>query len=192
MYGRRRAQSRGPPTKRPGTCPANPGEAPQRVIVLGAGLGRHTVAAALARRGTQVPLLERDTIASGGSGNEQGVLYTRLSPQHSPLTDFALQSFRFSSAFYRDMFAAAALRAGTDGALCGSFQQSADASEMDVLPPRPGRRCPELASVLDPVTASEKTGRGTALCRLLVSTLRLAASPGGLPRTCGPPADRAA
>ena len=141
----------------PWDLPANPVESPGRVIVLGAGLAGTTIAAALARRGTRVLLLERDSIASGGSGNEQGVLYTRLSRRHSGLTDFALQSFRFSSAFYRDMFSCGALREGLDGDLCGSFQQSADEQEMHILGPALAP-VPELASVLDAVAASEKTG----------------------------------
>jgi len=156
----RRSDSGGSPasdTDTPWDLPANPREAPARVIVLGAGLAGTAVAAALARRGTQVLLLERDSIASGGSGNEQGVLYTRLSRRHSGLTDFALQSFRFSSAFYRDMFDRGALREGVDGALCGSFQQSTDEPEMRILGPALDPVA-ELASVLDPAAASEKTG----------------------------------
>ena len=166
-YGRKRECLRGrmaesgefpgPADETPWDLPANPGAAPQRVIVLGAGLAGTTVASALARRGTQVLLLERDTIASGGSGNEQGVLYTRLSRKHSGLTDFALQSFRFSSAFYRDMFSRESLREGTDGALCGCFQQSADTPEMGFLGPALDP-VPELASVIDAAAATEKTG----------------------------------
>ncbi|MEE4145983.1 MAG: bifunctional tRNA (5-methylaminomethyl-2-thiouridine)(34)-methyltransferase MnmD/FAD-dependent 5-carboxymethylaminomethyl-2-thiouridine(34) oxidoreductase MnmC [Halieaceae bacterium] len=166
-YGRKRECLRGrlgesgglpaPAGDTPWDLPANPGEVPERVIVLGAGLAGTAVAAALARRGRQVLLLERDSVATGGSGNDQGVLYTRLSRRHSGLTDFALQSFRFSSTFYRDLFARGALREGADGALCGSFHQSTDEAEMRVLGPALAP-VPELASLLDAVAAGEKTG----------------------------------
>ncbi|MCB1731282.1 MAG: bifunctional tRNA (5-methylaminomethyl-2-thiouridine)(34)-methyltransferase MnmD/FAD-dependent 5-carboxymethylaminomethyl-2-thiouridine(34) oxidoreductase MnmC [Halieaceae bacterium] len=130
---------------------------PSRAIVLGAGLAGCTAAAALARRGVQVTLLERQTLAGGGSGNEQGILYTRLSPRHSPLVDFALQSFCFSSAFYRQLFASGALVAGRDGELCGSFHQHQRSDELAILADRLGA-VPDLASVLEPDAASELLG----------------------------------
>ncbi len=101
--------------------------APNSVLVVGGGLAGCTAAAALARRGIAVTLLEQGALASAGSGNDQGILYTRLSRQHSALVDFALQSFQFASTFYRQLFQAGTLAAPLDGELCGSFQQSDDA-----------------------------------------------------------------
>ena len=134
--------------------PATP---PSRAIVLGAGLAGCTAAAALARRGVQVTLLEQHTLAGGGSGNEQGILYTRLSPRHSPLVDFALQSFCFSSAFYRQLFASGALVTGRDGELCGSFHQHHRDDELATMAGRLAA-VPDLASVLQPAAASELLG----------------------------------
>jgi len=135
----------------------SPAVPPSRAIVLGAGLAGCTTAAALARRGVEVTLLEQHTLAGGASGNEQGILYTRLSPRHSPLADFALQSFCFSSAFYRQLFASGALVAGRDGELCGSFHQHHRDSELDSMAGRLAA-VPELASVLQPAAASELLG----------------------------------
>ncbi|MCB1848335.1 MAG: tRNA (5-methylaminomethyl-2-thiouridine)(34)-methyltransferase MnmD, partial [Halieaceae bacterium] len=143
-----------PAWDRSASGPATP---PSRAMVLGAGLAGCTAAAALARRGLQVTLLEQHTLAGGGSGNEQGILYTRLSPRHSPLVDFALQSFCFSSVFYRQLFASGALVAGRDGELCGSFHQQQRGDELAMLADRLAA-VPELASVLEPDAASELLG----------------------------------
>jgi tRNA 5-methylaminomethyl-2-thiouridine biosynthesis bifunctional protein len=121
---------------------------PASALVVGGGLAGCTVAAALSRRGIAVTLLEKGKLASAGSGNEQGILYTRLSRKHSCLTDFALQSFRFASQYYRAMFQSGQLTTGLDGALCGSFHQSDNAAELIAL----GEvltQLPELAQVMD-------------------------------------------
>ena len=68
-------------------------------------------------------LLEQGQLAAEGSGNDQGILYTRMSREHSPLADFSLQSFHHASSFYRSLFTTGRLTEGVDGALCGTFQQ---------------------------------------------------------------------
>jgi len=130
---------------------------PQRAIVLGAGLAGCSLAAALGRRGVEVTLLDRQSVGSQASGNEQGVLYTRLSRRHSTLTDFALQSFRFSATIYRQMFACGQLQAGPDGALCGSFHEQPDPEELAELAQRLSG-VPELAAVLTPAQAALRLG----------------------------------
>ncbi|RLA49322.1 MAG: bifunctional tRNA (5-methylaminomethyl-2-thiouridine)(34)-methyltransferase MnmD/FAD-dependent 5-carboxymethylaminomethyl-2-thiouridine(34) oxidoreductase MnmC [Gammaproteobacteria bacterium] len=130
---------------------------PARVLVVGGGLAGCTVAAALSRRGISVTLLEKGKLANAGSGNDQGILYTRLSRKHSSLTDFALQSFRFASQYYRSMFQSDQLTTGLDGALCGSFHQSDNSSELIAL----GESLallPELAQVLDAQQAEAVLG----------------------------------
>ena len=92
-----------------------------------------TTAAALAERGIAVTLLERGALSGEGSGNNQGVIYTRLSRKHSSLVDFALQGFQFATGFYRAMFEAGQLSPHRDGELCGSFQQSSNDVEMAAL-----------------------------------------------------------
>ncbi|MFU8763343.1 MAG: bifunctional tRNA (5-methylaminomethyl-2-thiouridine)(34)-methyltransferase MnmD/FAD-dependent 5-carboxymethylaminomethyl-2-thiouridine(34) oxidoreductase MnmC [Haliea sp.] len=132
-------------------------ERPAQVLVIGAGLAGCHTAAALARRGIRVTLLDQGAVAAGASGNAQGVLYTRLSHRHSPLADFALASFDFASRQYRVGFRAGALVAGVHGALCGSFHQMADATELarmaQLLAP-----VPELAKVLNADCASATLG----------------------------------
>ena len=130
---------------------------PQSALVVGGGLAGCTTAAALARRGIAVTLLERSTLSSGGSGNDQGILYTRLSRKHSALVDFALQGFLFASSFYRSMFQSGALKAQTDGELCGYFQQSHNTDDMAALK-EALTGLEELAQVLDATQASDVLG----------------------------------
>jgi len=56
-----------------------PAAAPARhVAVIGAGIAGASTAAALARRGVTVTLIDREGPGSGGSGNAQGALYVKL------------------------------------------------------------------------------------------------------------------
>lgn len=161
---------------------------PERALVVGGGLAGCTIAAALARRGVAVTLLERGNLAGAGSGNDQGVLYTRLSRKHSSLTDFSLQSFRFAANYYRALFQEGHLTTGLDGALCGSFHQSSNSSEMAALAPLLSA-LPELAQVLSADQAREVLGieqtssgywypqsgwlRPGAVCRALVESCNI-------------------
>ena len=138
----------------PWDIPAQASLRPDSAVVIGAGLAGCHVAAALARRGIDVTLLDEGSLAAAGSGNEQGILYTRLSRKHSPLVDFALQSFRFAATFYREMFQSGVLQRGIDGELCGSFQQSDNRREMSSLAEVLGE-LQEFAQVLDAADASE-------------------------------------
>lgn len=139
-----RADARQPPWDLPAKAQPRPGSA----LVVGGGLAGCMTAAALARRGIEVTVLEHEQVAGAASGNEQGVLYTKVSRQHGALTDFALQSFQHASQLYRAMFRAGELAAPRDGELCGSFQQSDDHEEMAVLREALAAVA-ELAQVLD-------------------------------------------
>ncbi len=165
-YGRKRECLRGtlrqappspPVTATPWDLAAIPGAWPESVLVVGGGLAGCTTAAALARRGVRVTLLESGELASQGSGNEQGILYTRLSRRHSPLADFALLSFAFASRYYQHMLTAEELREGLDGKLCGSFHQSTDLKDMDYLS-QALVGLEQLARVVDSRQASELIG----------------------------------
>jgi tRNA 5-methylaminomethyl-2-thiouridine biosynthesis bifunctional protein len=164
-YGSKRECLRGrmgqPPPPRPAVTetpwdlPDVFNSAPGSAIVVGAGLAGCTAAAALARRGVQVTLLEQGLLAAAGSGNDQGILYTRMSREHSALADFSLQSFHHASTFYSDLFAAGTLTKGLDGALCGTFQQDqrVNAALAEIL-----ATVPELVQVLSADEAEQLLG----------------------------------
>lgn len=130
---------------------------PKTALVIGAGLAGCTIAAALAKRGIAVTIIEAGRIADGGSGNDQGVLYTRLSKKHSPLVDFSLQSFSFSYRFYKQMLGCGQLADDIDGALCGSFHQN-DNTEALAAMAQQLLRVPQLAQVLRADAANQILG----------------------------------
>lgn len=91
-------------------------------IVVGAGLAGCTSAEALIRRGWDITLIEQhNVVANEASGNNQGILYTRLSHQMSTLSEFTLQSYLFSLRYYKNKFLSKNLQDGIDGALCGAL-----------------------------------------------------------------------
>ncbi len=165
-FGRKREQLCGRLSVRPRPVPARgtpwdiPAQAPdtpREVLIIGAGLAGCHTAAAFARRGIPVTLLDQGQVADGASGNAQGVLYTRLSHRHSSLTDFALSSFDFASRHYRADFADGVLRPQVDGALCGSFHQVTDTGELERMAPLL-EALPALAQVVDAARASALLG----------------------------------
>lgn len=165
-FGRKRESLRGTlinsaeaslPRATPWDLPQHRPPQPRRVMVVGAGLAGCSVAFALARRGIGVSLLDTGPVAGQASGNEQGILYTRLSTRHSTLTDFALQSFRFAASLYQQMFAAEQLLDGIDGALRGSFHQHANLKDMATMQERL-QAMPELAAVLSTEQAAQVLG----------------------------------
>lgn len=65
-------------------------------LIIGAGLAGCSTAFALARRGWQVTVLERHACAAAeASGNPQGILYCKLSPHHTPLSQFVQSSYAY-------------------------------------------------------------------------------------------------
>lgn len=152
-----RGANRPLPTGTPWDIPAHTAPAPRSALVIGAGLAGCATAAALARRGIRVSLLEAGAVAEAASGNAQGVLYTRLSRRHSALSDFALLSFAHASRRYRALLADGQLRPGHDGELCGCFHQQDDGEELAILAERLAQ-VPELASVLDAAAANARLG----------------------------------
>ena len=155
-------QAAASPNATPWDLPASTTDAPATAIVVGAGLAGCSMARSLAQRGIQVQLLDRGKLAGEASGNEQGILYTRLSRRHSTLTDFALQSFTHSAALYRQLFASGRLTPGRDGDLCGSFHQHSDREELNTLQ-QALEGLEELALVLDSGAAKDKLGIEPAL-----------------------------
>ncbi|UYV19784.1 bifunctional tRNA (5-methylaminomethyl-2-thiouridine)(34)-methyltransferase MnmD/FAD-dependent 5-carboxymethylaminomethyl-2-thiouridine(34) oxidoreductase MnmC [Halomonas qaidamensis] len=75
-----------PPTDKP----AN------HVVVIGAGMAGCSVAAALAKRGIKVTVIERDAPGAGGSGNRQGALYVKLAAETNHQSRFYLSGLLYS------------------------------------------------------------------------------------------------
>lgn len=74
------------------------------VIVIGGGIAGCSTAHAMARRGFQVTLLERNpTLAGEASGNPLAMLYPRLSSDE-PKSMFALAAFHHSLALYQSLY----------------------------------------------------------------------------------------
>jgi tRNA 5-methylaminomethyl-2-thiouridine biosynthesis bifunctional protein len=97
----------------------------QKAIVIGAGLAGCHTAQALAKRGLQVTVIDRDNIASAASGNPQGILYTKLSPDPGALNQFTLSSFLYALTHYQILLAEQRIR----GDLCGVLQLMQSARE---------------------------------------------------------------
>ncbi len=70
--------------------------------IIGAGIAGCTTAHSLAERGWQVTLYDRAAIASGASGNPQGVLYPRLTADTSSFGAINLAALLFAQNYYRE------------------------------------------------------------------------------------------
>ncbi|WP_416886590.1 bifunctional tRNA (5-methylaminomethyl-2-thiouridine)(34)-methyltransferase MnmD/FAD-dependent 5-carboxymethylaminomethyl-2-thiouridine(34) oxidoreductase MnmC [Marinospirillum sp.] len=68
----------------------------QKIAVIGAGLAGLSTAFALTKKGCQVDIYEAEEVASGGSGNHQGVLYIKLAASNTPASRFYLTGLEFS------------------------------------------------------------------------------------------------
>ncbi len=72
------------------------------VTIIGAGVAGCSTAYALAQRGWQVTLVDRNPqIAAEGSGNRQGALYAKLPVEPIPASRFHLSGFLYSSNFLK-------------------------------------------------------------------------------------------
>lgn len=67
----------------------------REAVIVGSGLAGSATAYSLAQRGWQITLIERHhQTAAEASGNRQGVLYARLSPKMSLLSEFTLAGYQ--------------------------------------------------------------------------------------------------
>jgi tRNA 5-methylaminomethyl-2-thiouridine biosynthesis bifunctional protein len=74
-----------------------PQYAKDHAIIVGAGISGATLANALARRGWNVTILEKEpNIAQGASGNRQGVFHFKPSIHHDPLQEFMSAAYSFA------------------------------------------------------------------------------------------------
>lgn len=130
---------------------------PTQIAIIGAGLaGAHT-AHALARRGFKVDLVDSgEAVASGASGNPQGMLYTKLSPQAGTLNQFTLASYLFALRLYRNLN----MSAHEAKALCGVLQLANTEKEQRLLAELQTTfaHLPELVRFMDAGAASRQAG----------------------------------
>ena len=87
------------------------------VVVIGAGLAGSSVAAALAKRGKRVTVIEREAPGAGGSGNRQGALYVKLAVDTNLQSRFYLAGLLYSQRRFEQLAAAtlAVVRGGATG-----------------------------------------------------------------------------
>jgi len=71
--------------------------------IVGAGIAGSSTAFALAKRGWQVTVIEESEIASGGSGNAQGVLYAKLASDMNLHSQFYLAGYLYSLQMLRQL-----------------------------------------------------------------------------------------
>ncbi|WP_323843827.1 FAD-dependent 5-carboxymethylaminomethyl-2-thiouridine(34) oxidoreductase MnmC [Microbulbifer magnicolonia] len=74
-----------------------------KVSVIGAGISGATTARALAERGLEVQVFDQGPQpGAGASGNDQGILYAKLSPKPGPNGDFNLHALMYALRYYRE------------------------------------------------------------------------------------------
>jgi len=98
----------------------------RRAVVVGAGLAGTATAASLAARGWTIDLVDRhDAIAAEASGNPQGMLYARLSPHATALSELVGAGLQHSCRLLPTL----ALEPGADWEACGVVQLAYDDDE---------------------------------------------------------------
>lgn len=74
----------------------------RNVVILGAGIAGCTAAAALAKKGFKVQIIDRySSVANEGSGNLQAVVYPKLSRQNDALPRINLTAMTLASRYYK-------------------------------------------------------------------------------------------
>ncbi|QDQ40737.1 bifunctional tRNA (5-methylaminomethyl-2-thiouridine)(34)-methyltransferase MnmD/FAD-dependent 5-carboxymethylaminomethyl-2-thiouridine(34) oxidoreductase MnmC [Legionella geestiana] len=127
-----------------------------RALVAGAGLAGAFVADALARRGWEVVVLEREANPAGGaSGNPQAVLYPMFSSHDSPMSRFFLMAFPQSARRLRALHGE-----GVGGDFSGILQLAMDnKTRQEFARLRPlFAHCPDVAQWVDAAMASRLAG----------------------------------
>lgn len=138
------------------------------VVIVGGGIAGCHTAQALANRGWQVTLLDQNNqLASEGSGNPQGVLYTKLSHRQETLSDFNLLALQFAQRHYQPYWDNSKTSSGNSankdasyfGSQCGVLQmahsEKARTLQQKLIDAYPQQ---DLFRWVDAQTASELSG----------------------------------
>lgn len=94
------------------------------IVVIGAGIAGSSVAAALAKRGIKVTVIEREAPGAGGSGNRQGALYVKLAAETNHQSRFYLSGLLYSQRWLSQLTAETPLWQA-----CGVVQLALNAQE---------------------------------------------------------------
>jgi tRNA 5-methylaminomethyl-2-thiouridine biosynthesis bifunctional protein len=155
-FGRKREMVRGEIT--PGTDVTVPScrSVPGRVLVIGGGLAGCAVAHALARRGVQVTLLEREAqLASAASGNPRGILHARFGAGMNALHRFVLAAYGHALALLDETVPVD----GECRAECGLLQLAATEAEAKRIGKLSAQEwSPHLLQAVDAEQASDLAG----------------------------------
>jgi len=130
-----------------GCCPP-----PKSVAIIGAGLAGAQTAFALANKGMQVTVIDKNQVARGASGNQQGIVYCKLSHTNGALSEFNLLAYLFACRFYQHhkLYESA-------GHQCGVLQLQ-DSPEQQQLVAKMFAHSPELVQWVNKHDASALAG----------------------------------
>lgn len=172
-FGRKREMLRGelvgppPASWRAPWFARPPAVTDRRVIVVGAGLAGTATAASLAARGWSVDLIDRHgAVAVEASGNPQGMLYARLSPHGTALSELVGAGLQHSCRLLPTL----PLAPGIDWEACGVLQLAFDDDEARRHARLDALRWPAaLLSRLDRAEAAARAGIDVRVGGLLFS-----------------------
>lgn len=100
------------------------------ITVIGGGLAGCHTAQALARQGYQVHLFEsQKELAQGASGNQQGVVYGKLSHANDVLSEFNCQALSYCLSYYQEFWQQQTMTAGES---CGMLQLALNEKEVQL------------------------------------------------------------
>jgi tRNA 5-methylaminomethyl-2-thiouridine biosynthesis bifunctional protein len=94
------------------------------IAIIGGGIAGCHTAYALAQKGYKVTIFDKaNTLATGASGNSQGIVYAKLSAAQEPQGDINLYSLLYAQRFYRHYWRAVSNNTA-HGEQCGVMQLS--------------------------------------------------------------------
>lgn len=129
------------------------------VIVVGAGIAGASTAYTLAEAGMRVLVLEKAEMpATKGSGNLQGMLYLKLSPNLSYQNDLLTMGFERTLEILQTLTDAGLLIKGEDWDDCGLIQLSQSVKQAENQKKLAAIYPPSLLYVIDQIQASEIAG----------------------------------
>lgn len=129
------------------------------LIVVGAGIAGAAAAFKFAEAGLQVAVLDKEAQpASVGSGNQQGMLYLKLSPSLTYQNELLILGFEKTLSLLTLLTARGLLTKGQDWDDCGLIQLSNSQKQQDKQQALAKRYPPELLYFIDKAAASEIAG----------------------------------